>query len=464
MSIRVATWENWLATSLDDRTQLDPVARFAYDVLVSPRTGLISHLSETNVELENASLLIYQARTAEFSRYLPDARANWSLCRGDGMGLTRHTAILSAIGEAVERYAASLYDTRRDIVWASYHDVADSALCPTLFALPSEAERVRFPEFAVSFDPAEPIGWAQGRSLPGGRPVLAPASFVYADYRLRSPKERYGPGISTGLAAGPSWDGAVMKGLCECVERDAFTIVYLNRLPVPEINLAEIDHPMVRSLLNRIPPWRQCQIRAWNVTLDIGISTVWAAVIGQHDAVPAFACGAATHVDPLRALHKALLEAWHCWHFLLSRIQPRYRDRQFAADWHDVQSRQDHLGLACQRHYLACCDWLLSERELVSIGSLPDLSGGTLEEELERAIGAVERVGLQVAAFDLTTTDVQQAGFRVCRVLVPGVQQLMFGPIRMLGGKRLYLVPHKLGYTPEPTTEASLNPVPHPFP
>jgi ribosomal protein S12 methylthiotransferase accessory factor len=79
-------------------------------------------------------------------------------------------------------------------------------------------------------------------------------------------------------------------------------------------------------------------------------------------------------------------------------------------------------------------------------------------------MAAVARAGLEVIVFDLTTPDIAAAGFYTCRILVPGAQPLMFGPVRLVGGTRLYQVPHKLGYTTAPTTEASLNTVPHPFP
>jgi len=463
MSIRNAGWGAWRAANLEGRQKLDKAVRLAYDALVSPRVGLLSHLQETRAEIGSLSLWVYSALAADFSRYGCRSLMHKELSGGSGIGLSRHEAIIAALGEAVERYAACIYDAERDIVWAPYEDLADVALCPTRFTLPSEAERARSSKLA-EFDPAEPIGWARGRTLPDQQPVLAPASFVYANYQFRSHKEQFGPGISTGLAAGPNWNWALMKGLCECVERDAVMITYLNRLPAPEIDLDAVDHPQIRDLLDRTPPWSQYRIRAWNVTLDIGIATVFAAVIGQNDEAPAFVCGAATHVDPPQALLKALLEACHSWHWIVSDIFPEYRDRVFSPSFGDVLSRRDHLGLASQRQYLEHCDWLLCDREMVGLESLPDLGGGTLEEELARAIEAVHQSGLQAAAFDLTTPDVEQAGFRVCRVLAPGVQQLMFGPTRMLGGERLYEAPRQLGYTEERPTEASLNPVPHPFP
>ncbi|MGB0383898.1 MAG: YcaO-like family protein [Ardenticatenaceae bacterium] len=462
MPIRKAEWQTWKKTNIQSSNLLNENVERAYESLVSERTGIITYMKE--YQACNIPLWLCYAKTANFSRYLNFAFSEFSdLLAGAGIGLSQHEARISALGEAVERYAACMFNPEHDLVWASYESVANMALCPTAFTLPSETELKRFPQLA-RFHSATPIGWAKGRRWPNGEQILAPASFVYANYKFRSRAESFAPGISTGLAAGPTWEQAILSGLCECIERDAFMITYLNRLPVPEIALNNVNSSLVQNLLDRVPPWKQERIRAWNITLDIDVATVVAATIGDGETAPAVAFGAATHVNPEIALYKAIIESMHTSSWLTDKIFNEYKSHDFALDFSDVLTRRDHLGLASQARCLGYLKWLLDDRELVNCESLPNLSGGTPTQELVRLIEIVRQAGLEIAVFDLTTPDVKQAGFYVCRVLVPGQQHLMFGPVRLLGGKRLYNVPWQLGYTEKPTNEASINPIPHPFP
>ncbi len=60
----------------------------------------------------------------------------------------------------------------------------------------------------------------------------------------------------------------------------------------------------------------------------------------------------------------------------------------------------------------------------------------------------MERVNHPALLCDLTTPDVNELGLQVVRAIIPGFHPLVVGhQIRSLGGKRLWTVPQKLGYT-----------------
>jgi ribosomal protein S12 methylthiotransferase accessory factor len=53
---------------------------------------------------------------------------------------------------------------------------------------------------------------------------------------------------------------------------------------------------------------------------------------------------------------------------------------------------------------------------------------------------------------------------RVVRALITGIQPIHFGHgLERLGGRRLYELPWKAGFTERPTSETSLNACPHPL-
>jgi ribosomal protein S12 methylthiotransferase accessory factor len=65
---------------------------------------------------------------------------------------------------------------------------------------------------------------------------------------------------------------------------------------------------------------------------------------------------------------------------------------------------------------------------------------------------------------DLTTPDVKDYGLHVVRVLATGLQPIHFGfGEERLGGRRLFEVPQRMGYTAEPRDVSDLNPCPHPL-
>lgn len=448
----------WQYTHLQQHRQLNEAIAKACANLVSRRTGLISNLPSARFGTEDFALWQTQAVPGDMARLT--YHAGRDILWGAGYGLTRQEATIAAIGETVERYSASLVDPQ-DIVWATYQAVSHLAIPPTKFVQSSPQEQQQFSNLAV-FDPARPIGWTRGTRLADGQSVLVPANLVYLGYKS-APHERFSPGISTGLAAGPNWEWAVLKGILECVERDAFTISYLNRLPVPEIDLSTVNSARIQDLLSRIPPWEKVEIRAWRITLDIGIPVVLAVARSRgREQKPAIACGASAHVDPEAALFKAILESVQTRAWLAEFLRlPPYRTRRLASDFNDVTTRHDHIALGAQPDYVPHLDWLLSPREKIPFTAVGSKNG---KDELNQATHALEQAGLETIVCDLTTPDVAQTGFRVCRVLVTGAQHLTFGPIRLLGNPRLYTVPYRTGFTATPTHEATLNPIPHPFP
>mgnify|MGYP001554615223 CR=1 FL=1 len=139
----------------------------ALDGWVGPRTGIIPRIA---VEEQETEVLVVTAAPP----YLPPRR----FPIGWGKGLTLSGALLSAVGEAIERYAPSLADARR-IVWKRADELDGEWLDPREFALYTTAqyEREGFP--FVRFDPGVCHPWVRGNWLGSGEPVWTPAVLAY---------------------------------------------------------------------------------------------------------------------------------------------------------------------------------------------------------------------------------------------------------------------------------------------
>ena len=103
---------------------------------------------------------------------------------GWGKGLTISGAVLSAAGEALERYSASLPDPAR-IVWERPDNLDGEFLDPRTLAIYSDAqyEQDDFPY--TRFNPEVRHPWVLGKWLGGGLPVWLPAVFAFLSFTVR---------------------------------------------------------------------------------------------------------------------------------------------------------------------------------------------------------------------------------------------------------------------------------------
>src|SRR6185369_1672128 len=126
-------------------------------------------------------------------------------------------------------------------VVGSYHDLADDALDPRDCGVyPDQVYAAS--HVLTPFDPDRPIEWVWGYSLRDERPVLVPQRICY--YGSGSRAGAFVMECSNGCASGSSIEEAIMFGLLELVERDAFLIGWYGGIDLPEIDLTGSAGPV----------------------------------------------------------------------------------------------------------------------------------------------------------------------------------------------------------------------------
>jgi len=162
------------------------------------------------------------------------------------------------------------------------------------------------PDFVarVAGSPDPQLSWYAARRLADGREVLLPA-----DLCLRRPEATRDFAIpfplSIGSAAGTSFDGALLHGLLELIERDAASLWWRGgRLP-RAVDAREVG---ADALLQKLRPPGIARRRSWllDITTDIGIPTVAAVSCGPDGY--GFAFGLATRLTLVAAARSAMLE------------------------------------------------------------------------------------------------------------------------------------------------------------
>jgi ribosomal protein S12 methylthiotransferase accessory factor len=428
---------------------------FPPDGVLDPDTGLIRYVAEISAEPGEPPLLNYSAKMSHTVTYLPlgcyDANG--------GAGLTHDSARRAALGEAVERYCASVY-FRDELPLATYAELSTTgrALAPGALALFHERQRevIRY----AWFEPDTPICWVATRSLTTGEEVFVPASSVFVPYfpfRAEEGELTVGPGISTGLASARSASAAMLGGLLEVVERDAFMITWLARLPVPRID--PHSGSRLRAVSERLARPHLRYVLSWMAT-DVELPAVLCTVVDESYDPPLIACGGAAHLNPETAAIKALVEAAQTREW--ARVMGHEPEpRIIEADFSSVTDFEDHVFLYGHGDMGECVSFLLDAPRVLAVDELPAALG---EDQPSEALDRVHAAGWEVLAANLTTVDAEQCGYHVVKTIVPCAQQLEGDHShRLLGGRRLYEVPRTLGYESDLDFD-TLNPDPHPYP
>ncbi len=426
----------------------------------SPRTGLVRNVLELFREPEDPYIYFAATMRATTSRYghVVDMPA-----RNGGAGLTPESAMAAALGETIERYACSVYHPD-ELLLATFNQLDGPAVHPRDLNPYAESQYAnpRFPFKRMTEE--SPLRWIQGIRMTDGAPIWYPAGLAYIPYDWPDDEVMIAPGVSTGMALGTDQVDAALAGICEVIERDAIMLHWWNRLPAPEVEVAP-DSPVGRLMAERfdLPGVRY---RLFDITSDIGVPTIFCTVdeVDEHPQGCAIAVGAATRPDPEQAAVKALVEAAQTHHFGRHLVR---RDGHIPLEegFRNVQGLDDHVRVYARSDMRHAFDFLHRNGRSVALSDLPNLDTTDRRTTLRRLVERVQAAGLDPVALDLTPPDVAGEGLAAIKVAVPGMVDLNpWHALRWLGCRRLYEGPVRMGYRSTPSTEADLNPLPHPFP
>jgi ribosomal protein S12 methylthiotransferase accessory factor len=360
---------------------------------------------------------------------------------GSGKGFTAVEAMIGAVGEAVERYAAARFDPRV-IVRAPAAALGGDFLPPARLALYAEAQYAApgFP-YARLADPAAPLDWTPGTWLDTGAPVYLPALPTYYDYPVR-PGEHFCQVTSNGLAAGPTFAEAAFRAALELVERDTFTLTWLARLPSRRILLdASVDAPS-RDLAHQLAAGAG-RLELHLLDAGIHVPVVLCVVFGDGMRWPGATVSLAADPSPRRAVRKAVLEQGQGGPYYRRLLEERKSRIPALPD--DVHTLEDHALYYFPPARASAFDFL-STGPTVAAGDLAEPEG----RSLAALVDLLRAAGLRIAVADLTTPDLAGTPFRVARALGPDFQQIHFGHrLAHLGNPRLAALA-RLGANPDP--------------
>jgi ribosomal protein S12 methylthiotransferase accessory factor len=153
--------------------------------------------------------------------------------------------------------------------------------------------------------------------------------------------------------------------------------------------------------------------------------------------------GFGAHFDPCIAVMRALKEA--------NQYLPSFRT---GADGRTHYQSEPEIIEWWQNATYESQPYLLPDQDsnVNDLGSYPTYAEFDVLADVNRAIDACARLGLEFLVLDQTRPDI---GFPVAKVIVPGLRHFW----RRLAPGRLYEVPVKLGWLNRPNMESDMNPI-----
>lgn len=358
-------------------------------------------------------------------------------------------ARLIAVVEAAERYStgATVAEPTRP---ASAVELGNSALDYRTFPACSAGEYSAPDCNVVKFDPHAKIRWTLGTRLQTHEPVWVPT--IMANYLLQDlePAERFCNLLSSGWAAHPTLEQAILSGLLELIERDAIAIAWLQQLCLPQIHDTDITE-LSRTIIRRAHE-QFVETFLLNATTDLRVPTVWCVQRARYDDRARVITSAAAAPTIALAAEKALLEISCVRGVFYSSKSPDY------ATFRDITDGARYMADQTREHAF---NFLFKPR-----GSDPVANSEDLPSDPSQAIEILSRrlqcKGIEVAVVNRTCRELRAANLHAVCVVAPGLQPLSLRPqARYLAHPRLYSAPLEMGYRVLSCEE--LNPWPHPF-
>ncbi|NEB38974.1 TOMM precursor leader peptide-binding protein [Streptomyces sp. SID14515] len=371
--------------------------------------------------------------------------------------------------EGLERYAGTHRRRGTTPVVDSYANLSGQALNPADCGFYTPKTYAADP-LVSPFDPDRAIPWVWAHSLRDDAPILVPARLAH--YSAGVDADNFVFECSNGCATGGSLEEAILFGLLELVERDAFLLAWYGRARLTAIDLATATTPAVRSMLDRAA-LHGYDVHAFDTRMDLAVPVVTALAVRRDGGDGTLSFSAAAGFDPAETVEAALSEVLTYIPHLPYQVTERRAELEaMERDFTKVLHLKDHAQLyglpSMARHaaaYLEPAAVLPLDETFADWQPLRPRTGDLLDD-LRLLRDRLTGAGYDVIAVDQTTPEQHRMGLHTVSTIVPGLLPLDFGWSRQraLTMPRLRTALRAAGRRADELPEAEIKAVPHPFP
>ena len=154
----------------------------------------------------------------------------------------------------------------------------------------------------------EYLEWSIAHDIISDADYYVPTNAVYHPYNPKDNAKRLFKSNTNGLASGNILEEAILHGMFEVIERDAWSIFELTHKNYSQIDLNSIESDVINDMIDKFES-EGIKIKLMDFTADIKVPTIAASA---DDTVTKDAglltLGIGTHLDPEVAILRALTE------------------------------------------------------------------------------------------------------------------------------------------------------------
>lgn len=218
-----------------------------------------------------------------------------------GKGISKDHAKASAMMEGFERYSAERkdYDETVTATLSEIEELGDY-IDPKSLNLPKEFEKKDISDLNLE--------WSKSKDIISGNEYYIPTNAIFHPYNHENDINSLFKSNTNGLASGNILEEAILHGMFEVIERDAWSIFELTHKNYAQIDLDSIESEVINNIIGKFES-EGIKIKLMDFTADIKIPTIAASA---DDTVTKDAglltLGMGTHLDPEVAILRALTE------------------------------------------------------------------------------------------------------------------------------------------------------------
>ena len=326
-----------------------------------------------------------------------------------GKGISVDHAKASALMEGFERYSAEKQD--ENTVTGTIQEISSKGNCIDIQSLNLPKD---FKKESIDFINLE---WNIAHDLITGEDYYIPSNAIYHPYvNEDNTVQSLFKSNTNGLASGNSLDEAILHGMFEVIERDAWSIFELTHKNSRQIDLETIESDIINEALLKFSE-NEINIKLMDMTADINIPTIAASADDTllKDA-GLLTLGIGTHLDPEVAVLRALTEVAQ------SRATQIHGAREDTVRADFARTAGYERMKRINKHYFQ------EEENKINLADIENRSTDSINRDIDIVLDELKKNEIEhVLYYDLTRPEL---GVNVVRVVIPTMELYSIDPSR----------------------------------
>ena len=314
-----------------------------------------------------------------------------------GKGISKNHAKASALMEGFERYSAEKQDCDETII-ASVGEIGEKG----------EYIEPESLNLANKLDENLKLEWSISHDIISDKDYYIPSNAIYHPYIHDNNVSSLFKSNTNGLASGNNLKEAILHGMFEVIERDAWSIFELTHKNCRQIDLDSVESSIVNDTLLKFEN-EGVKIKLMDLTADIEITTIAASADDSVLKDPGLlTLGIGTHLNPEVAVLRALTEV------------AQSRATQIHGSREDTVRADFAREIGYERMKRINKYYFRQEDEKINLADIPDKSTSSITRDIE--IVKNELISHDIEKILYTDLTRPELDVSVVRVVIPKME------------------------------------------